>query len=427
MSATHSVRRRNKRASERGFTLLELLVASIAGLFVVLAAFMLSRGATRLFASEGRVGNSQLNLRLGVDRLRQDLERAGYMTTPNVRQDPDVCPDPGSLGFPVRLQSIYYQQGSFATSGAETPLSLSNNLTPDRLTISGNFATTDSYLAATIEPSTSGAGHDIVLQLGWGSSNRLMSGAETGSALASLQAIFAEGRMVRIRNNLGSSQFVVVQSTAINSTGRAVISVSATPTYQVTTGSTVVKRCGGQGVCLGCEISPVQIVRYEVRSLASDSRFGWAYAGDGGGVGEKDKYDLVRSELRPDGTVVPNSEEIVAEYAVDLGFAFGVDSSNALTPGAPYIEPNIISIPFGSAENARWGGDILGGDPSVRPQRIRSVRYRLTTRTRFADYNAATDEAGPGLGRYMLGPERYSRARTITGEVSLVNQQGLRW
>jgi hypothetical protein len=169
------------------------------------------------------------------------------------------------------------------------------------------------------------------------------------------------------------------------------------------------------------------MVRYEVRSLASDTRFGWAYAADGGGVGEKDKYDLIRTELRPDGTVIPNSEEIVAEYAVDLGFAFGVDTSPPLAPGAPYMEPSILSLPFGSAENAKWGGDVLTNDPSVRPQRIRSVRYRLTTRTRFGDYNAGTDEAGPGLGRYMLGPERFARARTITGEVALTNQQGLRW
>lgn len=420
---------RRPRSSERGFTLIELLVASIAGLFVVLAAFMLSRGATRLFASEGRVGNSQLNLRLGIDRLRQDLDRAGFMTTPNVKADPDVCPDPATLGSPMRLQSLLYQQGTAASSGVETPKSAANNLFPDKLTISGNFATTDSYLAATIEPSSSGAGYDIVLQQLFGSTARLLSAGETGSALANLQSVFAPGRVLRIRNTLGSSQFAIVQSAAINSTGRPVITITSSPAYTVITGGTVVKRCGATGYCLGCEINPVQMVRYEIRSLASDARFAWAYAGDAGAAaGDKDKYDLVRSELKADGTVLTDSEEIVAEYAVDLAFAFGVDVSPPMAPGAPYQEPSIMHFPFGSPENARWGGDILTGDTSsIRPQRIRSVRYRLTTRTRFADYNAATDDAGPGLSRYQIGPERYSRARTVTGEVALTNQQGIRW
>jgi len=419
-------RLQRQRASQRGFTLLELLVASVAGLFVVLAAFMLSRGATRLFASEGRVGNSQLNLRLGIDRLRQDLDRAAYMTTANIKQDPDSCPDPASLAFPVRLQSIYYQQGSLSTAGTETPASAANGLTPDKITISGNFSTTDSYLAATIEPSSSG-GHEITLQMNFGSTARLMAAGETGSADAALKAVFAPGRMLRIRNDLGSSQYVVIQNAAINGAGRPVIYIANTPQYTTISGASVVKRCGARGMCLGCEINPVQMVRYEVRSLATDAKFGWAYAGEAGGVGDKDKYDLVRSELRPDGTVLPDSEEIVAEYAVDLGFAFGVDASPQMSPGNPYVEPNILNLAFGNAENARWGGDVLSGDTSVRPQRIRTVRYRLTTRTRFGDYNAATDDGGPGLGRYKLGTDRYARARTITGEVSLTNQQGLRW
>jgi len=426
--SSRRTRARRVRSGERGFTLIELLVASIAGLFVVLAAFMLSRGATRLFASEGRVGNSQLNLRLGIDRLRQDLDRAAYMTTANVRRDPDVCPDPASLAFPVRLQSIFYQPGSPATSGSETPVSAANGLAPDKLTISGNFATTDSYVAATIEPSSTGAGYDVVMQAAWGSTARLTQAGETGgSALATLQSVFAPGRMLRIRNDLGSSQFVIVQSAAIGSTGRPIISIASTPAYTVVSGTSVVKRCGAAGLCLGCEINPVQMVRYEVRSLAADSRFGWAYGGETGGAGEADKYDLVRSELRPDGTVILNSEEIVAEYAVDLAFAFGVDRSAAMAPGMPFLEPEVLNLPFNSPDNAVYGGDILTGDVNIRPQRIRSVRYRFTTRTRFADYNAATGDSGAGLSRYKLGVDRYARAKTINGEVALTNQAGLRW
>lgn len=420
--------RRHQRAgrgSERGFTLIELLVASIAGLFVVLAAFMLSRGATRLFAAEGRVANSQLNLRLGIDRVRQDLERAGYMTTPNVIDDPDVCPRPASAGLAMPLQSVLLKQGTAATSSSETKASAANGLNPDRITLTGNFASTDIYLAATVLPSTSGAGFDVVLQKGWGSTARLLGG-ETGTALSNIQAVFAKDRILRIRNSVGVSQYVIIENASLAADGRPVISTKASPTYRIVDSTVTDKRCGGSGFCLGCEVNPVQIVQYFVGSLAThpSGKFAWAYP-TGGSVGDTEKYDLVRQELNPDGTVVVDSEEIVAEYAVDLAFAFGVDNTISATPGSAWIEPVLQNLPFGHADNMLYGASVLGG--GSRPQRIRSVRYRFTTRTRFPDNNAATDDGGPGLGRYKLATDRYARARTVTGDIALVNQQGIRW
>lgn len=420
-----SPRTRTTRASERGFTLIELLVASIAGLFVVLAAFLISRGATRVFASEGRVANTQLNLRLGADRLRQDIERAGFMTTPNVKMDPDVCPDPNAIGFAARLQSVFYQPGTPALSAVETAQSAANLLYPDKLTLSGNFTSTDSYLAATIEPASGGSGWDIVLQTGFGSTARLLATGETSSASAALSAAFPDGRMLRLRNDLGSSQYLVVTSTAVGSTGRPVITVANLPAYTQIAAGSVVKRCGGRGLCLGCEVSPVQFIRYDLRSLKTVSGFGWAYPATGT-VADDTKYELVRTELKPDGTPLAGTEEIVSEYAVDLGFAFTVDDSVSLTSGSAYTEPNIVSLAFGDANASLYAGDVLA-TAGVRPQRIRSIRYRLSTRSRFGDYTVGIDDGGPGLGRYLLGPGQYARVRTVMGDVSLSNQQGIRW
>jgi prepilin-type N-terminal cleavage/methylation domain-containing protein len=414
---------KRRRPSQAGFTLIELLVASVAGLFVVLAAFMLSRGATRLFAAEGRVANSQLNLRLGIDRLRQDLERAGYMTTANVSTDPDVCPRPASAGGAVLpLQSVLLKLGD--PSSALTPASAKNGLYPDQITLTGNFASTDIYLAASILPSSSGGGYDIALQKNWGSTARLLNTGETGSATSALQSVFAVDRMIRVRNSVGVSQFLLVESAAIAGDGRPVITTKATPAYAMaSSGGAVDKRCGGTGFCLGCEVNPVQIINYQVGTLASDSRFAWAYPT--GGVGDANKYDLIRTELKPDGTVVKDSEEIVAEYAVDLAFAFGVDSSVSITPGGAFIEPAVAQLPFGNKDNLLYGDPVASS--TARPQRIRSVRYRLSTRTRFPDNSTAVDDGGAGLLRYKLGEEQYSRVRTIIGDIALINQQGLRW
>jgi len=416
-----------RRSLERGFTLIELLVATIAGLFVVLAAFMVSRGATRVFASEGRVANTQLNLRLGVDRLRQDLERAGYMTSANVKVDPDVCPEPNSLGFAARLQSVYHQPGTTALSASETPQNALNGLAPDKLTLTGNFTTTDSYLAATIEPASGGAGHDIILQSGFSSTARLLAAGETSSPAAALSAAFPTGRVLRIRNDLGSSQYVVVTATSIGAGGRAVVTVGATPPYTLVAGGSLVKRCGGRGLCLGCEINPVQFVRYEVKSLSGSTGFAWAYPATGA-AGDSTKYDLVRSEVDPTGTVIAGSEEIVAEHTVDLGFAFSVDQSVSMTSGSGWTEPDVKELAFGDLNAALYAGDILAASASaVRPQRIRSVRYRVSSRSRFPDYPIGLEDGGPGLSRYMVSTGQYARVRTVIGEVALVNQQGIRW
>ncbi len=415
-----------RRGDERGFTLLELLVASVAGLFVVLAAFMLSRGATRLFASEGRVANTQLNLRLGVDRLRADLERAGFMATANVRDDPDVCPNPNTTyAFPARLQSIHYEPGT--GTSADAPLSTLNGLRPDKITILGNFASADSYLAADISIGGSG-GYRITLQQNFASTARLLAVADGGSTNvnSAIQAVFAPGRMLRVRNTLGSSQFLQIANAAMGAGGRVEINTTGAPPYTMVAGGTVTPRCGGAGGCIGCEINPVQLVQYRIRSLAGTTGFGWAYS-DAGGLGDMHKYDLVRAELAPNGSEIDGTQEIVAEYAVDLAFAFSVDTSLPIVGGGAWQEPLVESFPFGHAENAKWGGDVLG-NATARPQRIRSVKYRLTTRNRFPEYDAPGDPAtGPGLMRYKLGDDRYARARTVTGEVTLFNQQGIRW
>lgn len=411
------------RASQRGFTLVELLVASIAGLFVVLAAFMLSRGATRLFAAEGRVANSQLNLRLGIDRLRQDLERAGFMTTANVAVDPDVCPRPSASGVLMPLQSVLLKMGD-ASTAAITPMSASNGLYPDEITLTGNFASTDVYLAASILPAAGGAGYDIALQKNWGSTARLLAVGETGSATSALQAVFAADRMIRVRNSVGVSQFLIVESAAIAGDGKPVITTRPAPAYaSASSAGAVDKRCGGSGFCVGCEVNPVQIIRYNIGSLSKSAKFGWAYPS--GGVGDTYKYDLIRQELKPDGTTVTDSEEIVAEYAVDLGFAFGVDTSISMTPGSAFTEPAVTQIAFGHKDNTLYGDPVAS--TTARPQRIRSIRYRLTTRTRFPDNTVGVDDGGIGLFRYKLGEEQYARARTIIGDIALINQQGLRW
>jgi hypothetical protein len=73
--------------------------------------------------------------------------------------------------------------------------------------------------------------------------------------------------------------------------------------------------------------------------------------------------------------------------------------------------------------------------PNIGPERIRSVRVRLVTRAALADRNAnipvapANFGAQPYLYRYCMGGPcvspggQWARARTVTTEVALPNQQ----
>ena len=133
------------------------------------------------------------------------------------------------------------------------------------------------------------------------------------------------------------------------------------------------------------------------------------------------------------GNPVPETRELVAEYAVDLSFAFSVET------GLTNIQPNIVNIPFEDPSNASWAQDVSSQPlPTVNdPQRIRSVRARLVTRTAQGDRLLSVAVPNPTthfMYRYCLLPVcnpvnaagvlQYARARTVTTEVSLPNQSG---
>ena len=110
---------RARASGQRGFTLVELLVAMAAGLVVSLAAFLLSKNATRFFQNEARASASHLAATIGLNRLAADLQRAAYLSTPNILADPEVCQVPaGPIGL-RRLAGISIRrQGSAAPQSA---------------------------------------------------------------------------------------------------------------------------------------------------------------------------------------------------------------------------------------------------------------------------------------------------------------------
>jgi hypothetical protein len=128
--------------------------------------------------------------------------------------------------------------------------------------------------------------------------------------------------------------------------------------------------------------------------------------------------DLVREELTVDGDAIPETQELVAEYAVDLSFQLTGWDATAQT--------------LSTVSLAGWADDTSAYNaPLHGPQRLRAIRASLSVRTREADRSVAElgDGGSPylrfGVGSGGTGP--YARVRTISAHIALNNQLGVTW
>jgi prepilin-type N-terminal cleavage/methylation domain-containing protein len=76
-----------RRRHERGFTLVELMVAMVAGLFVSMAVFTLAKHASGFAMRQSRIADATLQSVIGFERLQADIARAGFLSSPNVVRD----------------------------------------------------------------------------------------------------------------------------------------------------------------------------------------------------------------------------------------------------------------------------------------------------------------------------------------------------
>ncbi|MCA9616172.1 MAG: prepilin-type N-terminal cleavage/methylation domain-containing protein, partial [Myxococcales bacterium] len=60
---------------EAGFTLLELMVALVAGLVAILAVYYVSSASARHFHEQQRVAQTQTSIRMAMQQLRRDIGR----------------------------------------------------------------------------------------------------------------------------------------------------------------------------------------------------------------------------------------------------------------------------------------------------------------------------------------------------------------
>jgi Tfp pilus assembly protein PilW len=393
---------RSARTGEHGFTLVELMVALSGGLFLSVIVFALARDASRFYQREARLASATLAGITGFERLKADIQRASYLSTPNIQRDQMVRSPPSNSGIAnlagIRITSNQPDLSSNAAFSANT--SAGQQLRPDTLVIAGSFGATDEFPGSV---STSG----LVVTLNGNSPSlaRLgfLSTSDAATQTALISRVFAPGRILRFLEigSRGQSYGVIASVTV----------VSGMP--QITLDTPL---AGVDGFGEGSSVNVVNRVRYRVTTVDWTSA-AWKPIWDASkdAPGEADRTDLVRDELDANGAVIAGSMDIAAEYAVDL--EFGVTGATSATGD---------TLKY-SASSAADFGDFFGN--AGNPQWVRAVRVRMSVRSREADRGA--NITGPGGGRiyrFRLGANLgWARVRTFQADVPLPNQAAVRW
>ncbi len=416
-----------------GFTLVELMVAITGGLFVTVAVFLLAKQATALYQSETRVGNATLGSIVGFERLRLDIARAGFLSSPNLRRDPKLCGTPvGNASWPAylaRLSSVYVFQP--APSTVASPVLRQNGIAPDELTLSGSYVSSDQFPTGHVFDSTG------VIELQPLSPAMVRLGypqlTSAGDQTALLQTVFAKGRGLRLVDTAGREQYGTIASVA----GGPI------PTITLDTGLKLLQRnyggsalkCGVQGTGERSLVNVVNIVKYSVRDMTTNANYAPLFgAGGSAPVTDSGRTELVREELDTTGTPIDGTQEIVSEFAVDFKIGISVASVKVTANGTTV--DRLLTYDPGDPNVVAYTGDPTTLAANFGPQLVRVVRTRLSVRSREADRETGLSAGdgglaiGSGLYRIGLGSDGkgpFARVRTVQADVVLANQQGAVW
>lgn len=361
----------NKRS---GFTLVELMIALIAGSFAVAGTYYLSGISSRSFNEQMRVSETQLSLRSAMEQLRRDIGRAGFLAVPNSATLAPNCG--GSFGGSdvaprqVRAVGISYD-GSIDGSDSDVQKVKALLGTPDTnktradiLRLWGNYATSDAYLTDPTRNSSS----TIYFQADSESFRRSFytPAANNGTATyedgatGAFARAFAKGRMVRVEHE-GRYFFRDIKD---------VKPALPTPYVELET------------PLPGCfeptrwtAIAPVMRVRYQLEHDKVDDLKRLSAVSST--LGARRPVLVRREEKDSDDSVVDDSARVVLDYAVEFAVDAIVNTAATLTD-TPVWE-------YRTAANAATA--------SASTERLRALVVTLSSRSTEADPNL------PQLGR----------------------------
>jgi type II secretory pathway pseudopilin PulG len=435
-----------RRRQQAGFTLVELMVALSGGLFVTMAVFVLSKQATSLYQSEARLSTATLGSIVGFERLRADIERAGFLTSPNVARDPKVCGVPdaqwpaGAAGQNLRhLSSIWIEP----TSTSALPQLVANGIAPDQITLAGSYASADQFPTRVIENN----GTNNVVTLDGASAPLVRLGYLPTTPAATqrtlLLSVFGIGRILRIVDTMAREQYGTILDVVVGGDPQILVSTSAPP---ILYGGTNTQQCGIQGIGKSSLVNVVNLIRYSLRDMTGIARYAPLFGSGNAPPTDAGRTELVREELDASGNAILDAAgqpatEIISEFAVDL--SFGVTVSQIITSGSGTQLETLTML--AAADRTNWVGPVWGANPATAagssrgPQLVRAVRARLSVRSREADRlgnvqtfgDGGTAPVMGGLYRFRVpapsGAPAFARVRTVQTDIAIRSHRGATW
>ena len=424
----------------RAFTLIELTVSLVAGLIVAMSVAVLSHESTATFNEEMRISAAEASLRGAADRLRSDLERASFMSTANIEMDPTIAKLFGqAANVPAgAIASLRGMQGILLTPGVSAGLNVTNglaldtvnNLAPSTIDITGNLSSADQFEVQSILPNSPGTCCTINLAASSPAIFRLLNAGDGGvpdpNADTELQNVFAPAPPLNgaavgtfttaqfwvryvdtatnhaqylLTCNNGGQQ--IAGTALVGGVIRPYVYTATCPLSGAQTGTVTATNGNTAGLAT---VNPVQTARWELVApngtgtrpplqdiTALDNQAMTAGT-------DNTKYDIVRSLVAVVGgnsALLPETTEVVAEYAVNLDFAFSVDTQPyPAPPSGP--SPTVVALDFGDVRNAQVAASVLPLNGAPRNGGAATARMPSPRKTSPAPSRSAS---GPSASR----------------------------
>lgn len=364
----------SNRKSDRGLTLIELMVATVVAVILMGSIYYVYTVSTGAYRIQAQTMRAMDQARFGLEQLKRDIAAAGFLATPNSLADNSVCPKPTAPNPHIR-GFVIRKEGD--TNG--------NPVFPDGFLIFGSFWGSNVFYTQSV------LGNTVTLQAGTEGFPRTQ---------VDWDQTFRPGRFLRIVN---SEQFEGYYPINAANFGARTITL-AWPVTRVTPPET----CGVAGMGVGLEVNVAGYLHYVLRADP-------AVPG---------KVDLIREEM--DGTSatlanpLPNTAVRIAEFVADLqlyDFTVDVDPNGR--------QPTLQTLRFD--DNVLVGPQLLTNTDLAQPQDLRAVTVKLTTRTEEEDERWVFPEpifdraAHTPIDYYEVDPNMRGMARTVTmaGRVGL--------
>ncbi|MDD9938017.1 MAG: prepilin-type N-terminal cleavage/methylation domain-containing protein [Myxococcales bacterium] len=365
-----------RRARRQGFTLLELMVALTVGGIAITSIYAIGAATTRQFHQQQSVAGTQSSVRDALDRVKRDIARAGYLSTPNANVADDVTGLPiegcGTAAAPLddptgggRLAAIsQFTNDLPALTGTDpTGDNVANGFTHDEIRLIANYQTSDQYPGVRLPQ---GSNNSVLVPQDWHAFRRdftdwYVDGDYDHNDLAFNDA-FTIGRMIRIMTTTRKKHFATLTAVADPGDAPQGADDPALLTFNPPIPAGCLKDVDGGWV------APVNVIRYFLQD-APDSETGRFSANTG------PMAQLIRQETLPGDKGVPLANNPAHTRAV-LDFAVSFNLRFQLTADTAAGEEDSYTL-----------NTLTNSAPAVNgnPEWVRAVEIDLAARTALSD------------------------------------------